>query len=84
MHKERRMMINLSIDEFDALSELSSAQCRHPKDQARFLLRTALGLDKFPSEAQVQPLAEKDSDFLNLETQQREANVMMEQVRDSP
>ena len=39
------IMLPLGKDEFDALRAASDREYRHPRDQARHLLRWALGLD---------------------------------------
>lgn len=39
-----RITVPLSSDEFIALRESATDSYRHPRDQARFLLRVALGL----------------------------------------
>lgn len=41
---ELRITVPLSRDEFIALRELASVQLRNPREQARYLLRDALGL----------------------------------------
>ncbi len=45
MRELTRVAIPLSKDEFLALQERASQEYRHPRDQARYLLRAALGLD---------------------------------------
>jgi len=45
MTRYTRITVPLSKDEFNALREISDREYRHPRDQARHLLRCALGLD---------------------------------------
>jgi hypothetical protein len=40
-----RIAVPLGLDEFNALQEHSRREYRHPREQARFMLRAALGLD---------------------------------------
>ncbi len=42
-----RINIPLNSDEFVALRQSAELQLRHPRDQARYLLRQALGLCDF-------------------------------------
>ena len=44
MTRFTRIIVPLGKDEFQALRELSAREYRHPRDQARYLLRQALGL----------------------------------------
>lgn len=46
MKVETRITVPLSQDEIAALRRVSEQQLRHPRDQARMLLRNALGLTK--------------------------------------
>lgn len=40
----KRMYVPLTDEEFAKLSQAASRDCRHPQDQARHLIRQALGL----------------------------------------
>jgi len=44
MTEYRRIYLPLSKEEFVALQNAASDECRHPRDQVRWLLRRALGL----------------------------------------
>ena len=44
MRELTRVSIPLSKDEFFALQERAEKEYRHPRDQARYMLRAALGL----------------------------------------
>lgn len=40
-----RIIIQISTEEREALLKLAERNCRHPRDQARYILRRALGLE---------------------------------------
>lgn len=52
MNEYRRIYVPLSKEEFVTLQGIASNEYRHPRDQARYLLRQALGL----TEAKSQPM----------------------------
>ena len=52
MNEYRRIYIPLSREEFIALSESARCDYRHPRDQARFIIRAALGGDSPPNAKQ--------------------------------
>jgi len=45
MNRYRSINIRLDQSELDALLAAAESELRHPRDQARLILRTALGLD---------------------------------------
>ncbi|MBX2997779.1 MAG: hypothetical protein KF893_04660 [Caldilineaceae bacterium] len=47
MDQFTRITVPLAKDEFDALREKASKDYRHPREQARYLLRAALGLTDY-------------------------------------
>ena len=48
MPEHRRLTVPLGKDEWDVLRQTADRDYRHPREQARYLLRVALGL---PTEA---------------------------------
>ena len=44
MPEHRRITVPLGKDEWDVLSQTADRDYRHPREQARYLLRVALGL----------------------------------------
>lgn len=62
-----RITVPLSSDEFSALRESASMQLRHPRDQARFLLRRALGLAAAPDA----PFIDDEARHIDQHTQRR-------------
>lgn len=50
-----RINIPLSADELQSLLEVAKREFRHPRDQARWLLRQALGLEEQSGAAETVP-----------------------------
>lgn len=46
-----RITVSLSKDEFAALRDVAGQEYRHPREQARWLLRLALGLSEVQENA---------------------------------
>jgi len=42
--KFTRVSVPLSLEEFVALRDTANKECRHPQEQARYMLRAALGV----------------------------------------
>ena len=42
--KFTRVSVPLSLEEFVALRDTATRECRHPQEQARYMLRRALGV----------------------------------------
>lgn len=53
----------MSRDEIEALIEVSRAELRHPREQARYLLRSALGLPAGSDQADQQRKAHEEVDI---------------------
>lgn len=62
-----RITVPLGKDEFQALRESSDREYRHPREQARYLLRLALGLtDPNKNESAIATLTGSDGGFVEV------------------